>query len=173
MISTQEISGAYGISKHHLVRVVHTLAEHQYVNIQAGRSGGVVLARAPHLIPFGRCDSLCRTEPPAGRMLRQRIQHVPDRGSVCAENHAQRGVASIPDYTEPVHGRRHSSRRSSGEARYAVRCLDPPFEPSLLLASTTTLNVCWTAVRNKCSPEKPYLYLQGIFKSGKGIHTRK
>jgi Rrf2 family transcriptional regulator, nitric oxide-sensitive transcriptional repressor len=53
VISTQEISGAYGISKHHLVRVVQTLAEHHYVKIQAGRSGGVQLARAPHLMPLG------------------------------------------------------------------------------------------------------------------------
>jgi Rrf2 family transcriptional regulator, nitric oxide-sensitive transcriptional repressor len=53
VISTQEISGAYRISKHHLVRVVQTLAEHQYVKIQAGRSGGVQLARAPHLIRLG------------------------------------------------------------------------------------------------------------------------
>jgi Rrf2 family transcriptional regulator, nitric oxide-sensitive transcriptional repressor len=53
VVSTQEISGAYGISKHHLVRVVQTLAEHQYVDIRAGRSGGVTLARAPHLIPLG------------------------------------------------------------------------------------------------------------------------
>jgi Rrf2 family transcriptional regulator, nitric oxide-sensitive transcriptional repressor len=53
VISTHEISDAYGISKHHLVRVVQTLAEHQYVRIQAGRSGGAQLARAPHLMPLG------------------------------------------------------------------------------------------------------------------------
>ena len=53
VICTQEISDAYVISKHHLVRVVQTLAEHDYVQIRAGRSGGVTLAREPHLIPLG------------------------------------------------------------------------------------------------------------------------
>lgn len=53
VISTQEISTAYQISKHHLVRVVQTLAEHQYVQIHTGRSGGVTLAREPHLIRLG------------------------------------------------------------------------------------------------------------------------
>lgn len=53
VVSTQEISGAYGISKHHLVRVVQTLSQHQYVKIHAGRSGGVTLAREPALIRLG------------------------------------------------------------------------------------------------------------------------
>jgi len=52
-VTTQEISNAYGISKHHLVRVIQTLAQHDYVSIQAGRSGGISLAREPHLIPLG------------------------------------------------------------------------------------------------------------------------
>jgi Rrf2 family nitric oxide-sensitive transcriptional repressor len=53
IVSTHEISTAYGISKHHLVRVIHTLAANDYVDIHAGRSGGVTLARAPHLIALG------------------------------------------------------------------------------------------------------------------------
>jgi Rrf2 family nitric oxide-sensitive transcriptional repressor len=53
VVCTQEISDAYGISKHHLVRVVQTLSEHHYVDIRTGRCGGVTLARAPHLIPLG------------------------------------------------------------------------------------------------------------------------
>ncbi len=61
VVTTQEISSAYGISKHHLVRVIHTLAEHHYVDIQPGRSGGVVLAREPHLIPLG--DVIRNSEP--------------------------------------------------------------------------------------------------------------
>ena len=53
MVSTHEISDAYGISKHHLVRVVQTLAGHGYVDLQAGRSGGVMLARPPGSIRLG------------------------------------------------------------------------------------------------------------------------
>jgi Rrf2 family nitric oxide-sensitive transcriptional repressor len=61
IVTTQEISGAYGISKHHLVRVIHTLAEHSYVKIQPGRSGGVTLAREPHTMPLG--DIIRHSEP--------------------------------------------------------------------------------------------------------------
>lgn len=53
LVTTQEISSAYKISKHHLVRVIQTLAEHRYVEIHAGRSGGVNLAREPHEIRLG------------------------------------------------------------------------------------------------------------------------
>lgn len=61
VVSTQEISSAYGISKHHLVRVIHTLAQHRYVDIYTGRSGGVMLAREPHLIRLG--EMIRDTEP--------------------------------------------------------------------------------------------------------------
>jgi Rrf2 family nitric oxide-sensitive transcriptional repressor len=53
-VRTQDISAAYGISKHHLVRVVQTLAEHGYVRVHAGRTGGVTLAREPHEIRLGQ-----------------------------------------------------------------------------------------------------------------------
>ncbi len=52
-ISTQEMADAYGISKHHLVRVVQTLVGQGVVDARAGRSGGVTLARAPEDICVG------------------------------------------------------------------------------------------------------------------------
>ncbi|MBZ4417920.1 Rrf2 family transcriptional regulator [Myxococcus sp. RHSTA-1-4] len=52
--STQEMADAYGISKHHLVRVVQTLAGQGYVDAKAGRAGGVTLARRPEDINVGR-----------------------------------------------------------------------------------------------------------------------
>lgn len=61
VISTQEISEAYGISRNHLVRVVQTLAEHSYVLVQPGRSGGVKLARDPKTITLG--DVVRQVEP--------------------------------------------------------------------------------------------------------------
>ncbi|MEZ5351457.1 MAG: Rrf2 family transcriptional regulator [Bryobacteraceae bacterium] len=51
--STEQISRAYGISKHHLVRVVQTMAEHGYVTVTPGRSGGVTLAKDPGEILLG------------------------------------------------------------------------------------------------------------------------
>lgn len=52
-IGTEEISTAYGISKHHLVRVVQTLAEGGFLIVTVGRTGGVELARPPKQIRIG------------------------------------------------------------------------------------------------------------------------
>ena len=52
-VTTAEISDAYGISKHHLVRVVHTLAARGYVDVTPGRAGGVRLKREPSEIRLG------------------------------------------------------------------------------------------------------------------------
>jgi Rrf2 family nitric oxide-sensitive transcriptional repressor len=53
LVSTQEVSEAYGISKNHLVRVVQALGKHGYVEVRPGRSGGLTLARAPSEISLG------------------------------------------------------------------------------------------------------------------------
>ena len=61
VVSTKEISSAYGISKHHLVRVVQTLGDLGYVTVAPGRSGGVSLAMEPHRIRLG--DVVRKAEP--------------------------------------------------------------------------------------------------------------
>lgn len=53
IISTQQISDAYGISKNHLVRVMQTLGDAGYVRVIPGRSGGVTLAKDPSEIRLG------------------------------------------------------------------------------------------------------------------------
>jgi Rrf2 family nitric oxide-sensitive transcriptional repressor len=53
IVPTKEISDAYGISKHHLVRIVENLARHDYVKIHAGRSGGLSLNRETSQIRLG------------------------------------------------------------------------------------------------------------------------
>lgn len=63
---THEISDAYGISKNHLVRVVQTLSREGYVRVQAGRSGGIALARKPSEIRLGR---LVRATEPSLRLV--------------------------------------------------------------------------------------------------------
>jgi len=50
---TKEISETYRISHHHLVRVIQTLNEKGYVDVTAGRAGGVALAREPEQIRLG------------------------------------------------------------------------------------------------------------------------
>lgn len=54
LASTQELADAYGISKHHLVRVVQTLSGEGFVEVRAGRSGGVTLARPTKDISVGK-----------------------------------------------------------------------------------------------------------------------
>ncbi len=61
VISTLEVSEAYGISKNHLVRVVQTLAQHGFLEVRPGRSGGITLSREPHAINVGKV--LRATEP--------------------------------------------------------------------------------------------------------------
>ena len=61
VISTDEISLAYGISKHHLVRVAQTLAGHGYLRVAPGRFGGLSLSTDPRLIRLG--EVVRRAEP--------------------------------------------------------------------------------------------------------------
>jgi len=61
VISTEEISKSYGISKHHLVRVVKTLNQHGYVDVFPGRSGGISLARQADQIRLGDVVRIAET----------------------------------------------------------------------------------------------------------------
>lgn len=60
-VSTAEISQAYGISRHHLVRVVQTLHSHGFVAVTEGRSGGARLARPAAEVNLG--DVIRKSEP--------------------------------------------------------------------------------------------------------------
>ena len=53
-VSTQEVSQAYGISKHHLVRVVQTLGRSGFIEVRTGRAGGISLARGLGEISVGQ-----------------------------------------------------------------------------------------------------------------------
>jgi len=61
MVSADEISRAFGISRHHLVKVVQTLTELGVVEAQRGRGGGMRLAMRPSEINVGWL--IRRTEP--------------------------------------------------------------------------------------------------------------
>ena len=53
VFSLEEVTTAYGISKHHLARVVHNLARLGYLRTQRGRGGGIQLARPAGGIRIG------------------------------------------------------------------------------------------------------------------------
>ena len=61
LVSVDEISRAYGISRHHLVKVVQTLTDLGVVAAQRGRGGGMRLAMRPSEINVGWL--IRRTEP--------------------------------------------------------------------------------------------------------------
>ncbi len=60
-VSVDEISRAFGISRHHLVKVVQTLTDLGVVEAQRGRGGGMRLAMRPSDINVGWL--VRRTEP--------------------------------------------------------------------------------------------------------------
>ena len=60
-VSTEEISEAYGISSHHLVKVVGKLGKAGFLEIKRGRLGGFRLARPAEDIRIGEVVSA--TEP--------------------------------------------------------------------------------------------------------------
>jgi Rrf2 family nitric oxide-sensitive transcriptional repressor len=61
LVTLQEVSEAYGISQHHLVKVTGRLIEHGVVVGVRGRRGGLRLNRAPEAINIGE---LVRTTEP-------------------------------------------------------------------------------------------------------------
>jgi Rrf2 family transcriptional regulator, nitric oxide-sensitive transcriptional repressor len=52
-VSVKEIAQAYGISQHHLVKVVHQLAKLGFLKTLRGRNGGILLGREPKDIRVG------------------------------------------------------------------------------------------------------------------------
>jgi Rrf2 family nitric oxide-sensitive transcriptional repressor len=61
VVSVEEVSRAFGISRHHLVKVVQVLTELGVVEAQRGRGGGMRLAKDPSQINVGWLTR--RTEP--------------------------------------------------------------------------------------------------------------
>ncbi|MEQ8441980.1 MAG: Rrf2 family transcriptional regulator [Alphaproteobacteria bacterium] len=58
----KEIADRYGISENHLMKVVHRLGLHGYVETVRGRNGGLKLARAPEDINLGAVVRSCEDD---------------------------------------------------------------------------------------------------------------
>jgi Rrf2 family nitric oxide-sensitive transcriptional repressor len=56
-----EIADSFGISRNHLVKVVHNLATKDFIRTTRGKKGGIVLERAPESISLGQL--VRQTEP--------------------------------------------------------------------------------------------------------------
>lgn len=51
--SVKEVAEAYGISRNHLVKVAHRLAQLGYIDSSKGKGGGIRLAQAPETLRLG------------------------------------------------------------------------------------------------------------------------
>uniref|UniRef100_A0A7C3QUM0 Rrf2 family transcriptional regulator n=1 Tax=Leptospirillum ferriphilum TaxID=178606 RepID=A0A7C3QUM0_9BACT len=56
-----EVANAFGISRNHLVKVVHNLSTNGYIRTTRGKKGGMVLGRSAREISIG--DLVRKTEP--------------------------------------------------------------------------------------------------------------
>lgn len=52
-VTVAKVAQTFGISRHHLVKVVHDLSRNGYLSTQRGVGGGFTLARAPETIRLG------------------------------------------------------------------------------------------------------------------------
>lgn len=54
IFQVDEVTDAYGISRHHLAKVIHSLAKLGYLKTRRGRGGGIQLARPAEDIQIGK-----------------------------------------------------------------------------------------------------------------------
>lgn len=59
--TAKEISNIFNISYHHMVKVVHSLSKHGYIESRKGKGGGILLARPAKKINLG--DLVATLEP--------------------------------------------------------------------------------------------------------------
>lgn len=52
-VTVDEVAATFGISRHHLVKIVHDLGGHGYLQTYRGVGGGFALARSPEEIRIG------------------------------------------------------------------------------------------------------------------------
>lgn len=77
----EEVTKAYGISRHHLAKVVQRLAQLGYLETRRGRNGGITLARAPHEIRIGRLVRETEQQPAILECFDPAINTCPINGS--------------------------------------------------------------------------------------------
>lgn len=81
--STAELARDFGLSRHHVMKIVQHLARNGIVETRRGGGGGVRLARAPHAIRLGELIRLLET----GQALVECF--APDGGDCVIDGHCR------------------------------------------------------------------------------------
>lgn len=58
LVKIREVAEAYGLTENPLMKTVHTLQKHDYIETQRGRNGGFRLAKSPENININEISSL-------------------------------------------------------------------------------------------------------------------
>ncbi len=53
LCTVKEISEAFNISQNHMVKVVHSLSKHRYINTKKGKNGGIELSKPAYHLNVG------------------------------------------------------------------------------------------------------------------------
>lgn len=61
LCTANEIAEQHGISRHHLGKIIHNLAQCGYINSTRGKGGGIQLSKEPEAINL--CDLIVQLEP--------------------------------------------------------------------------------------------------------------
>lgn len=61
MTTISEVTELYGVSRHHMVKIVHKLSQEEFIKASRGKQGGIRLARPADQINIG--DVVRRLEP--------------------------------------------------------------------------------------------------------------
>jgi Rrf2 family nitric oxide-sensitive transcriptional repressor len=96
LVTIADITNAYGISKNHLMKIVHHLAQRGWITTTRGRRGGVRLAHPPTDISLGTVVQ--ETEPHFHLVLswRRFIRRIHTRGYASTLWKIPRRPSSLP-----------------------------------------------------------------------------
>ena len=93
----RDAADAYGISRHHLVKVVNHLSRLDYLETRRGRGGGIILKSAPEAIRLGDLVRATENQPPLVECFDPATQTCPIRCACRLKGILERSLAAFYD----------------------------------------------------------------------------